>query len=107
MSLLDELKPEDLDETQRELADCIGMEAYRRLIATFAGETIKVRMPKGLTRPLRNEKIRNDYNGYNIRELSRKYNLHENTIRDIISDIKEKKRNQPLPDQLSFPENDA
>lgn len=102
MSLLDELRPEDLDEVQRELVDCIGMEAYRKLISTYAGDTITVRMPKGLTRPLRNEKIRNDYNGYNIRELSKKYNLHENTIRDIVSDLKAEKRSQPLPEQLSF-----
>lgn len=106
MSLLDELTIDDLDEKQREIADCIGFEAYKKLVSTYSGEPITVRMPNGLTRPLKNEKIRSDFNGYNIRELSRKYKLHENTIRDIISDIKAEKRSQPLPEQLSFLEDD-
>lgn len=88
MSLLDEITLADLDESQRELADCIGIEAYKKLIATFAGEQICVRMPNSITRSLRNEKICCDYNGYNIRELSRKYGLHENTIRLILSENK-------------------
>ena len=102
MSLLDELRPEDLDESQRELADCIGIEAYRRLVSTYAGETITVRMPDRITLTLRNEKIKSDFNGYNYRELAKRYGLHENTIRRIVSDIRIQKQNEPLPEQLDF-----
>lgn len=92
MKLLDELTLDDLDEKQRELADCIGLEAYKKLVSTYSGEPIIVRMPDGLTRTLRNKKIRSNYNGHNIKELSKKYGLHENTIRDIVSDIKKNER---------------
>lgn len=84
MSLLDEITLTDLDEKQRELAECIGMEAYKKLVSTYAGENICVRMPDRLTIALRNDRIRQDYNGYNIRYLSRKYGLHESTIRRIL-----------------------
>ena len=32
MSLLDKLTPDDLDADQRELAECIGLEAYIKLL---------------------------------------------------------------------------
>ena len=35
MKLLDELPYEYLDEEQKELADCLGMEAYKRLVAAY------------------------------------------------------------------------
>lgn len=102
MSLLDKLTADDLDETQRELADCIGMEAYRKLVATYAGETITIRMPDRLTICLRNDDIRSEYNGYNISELARRYNMHPNTIRRIVSEIRSEKRNEQLPEQLDL-----
>lgn len=86
MSLLDELTIDDLDEKQRELAECIGIEAYKNLVANYAGEPITVRMPDGLTRSLRNEHIIEEYNGYNIRTLAKRYGLHPNTIRRIIKE---------------------
>ena len=37
MSLLDKLTLDDLDADQRQLAECIGMEAYRKLLKNYAG----------------------------------------------------------------------
>ena len=51
----------------------------------YAGSTFTVRMPDKITIPLRNKRIRSEFNGYNWGELARKYNLHEKTIRNIVS----------------------
>lgn len=102
MSLLDEITLDDLDEKQRELAECIGLDAYKKLVSTYAGEPIAVRMPEGITRNIRNKKIRAEFTGYNVRELSKKYRLHENTIRDIVSDIKKEKQFEPIEGQINF-----
>lgn len=102
MSLLDELTIDDLDEEQRELADCIGFEAYRRLLSNYAGDTIRVRMPNRITLPLRNEKIKEDFTGYNYRELAKKYGMHPYSIWRIVADIRIQKQNEPLPEQIDF-----
>lgn len=102
MNLLDELTIDDLDEEQRELADCIGMEAYRKLVATYAGSPINVRMPDKLTLKQRNRKIRSEFNGYNFSELAKRYELSERQIRNIVSDETAAIRNKPLDDQISF-----
>lgn len=86
MNLLDKLTLDDLDETQRELAETIGLDAYKALVTAYAGESINIRMPERLTIKVRNEQICREYNGYNIRYLAKKYKLHENSLRRILRD---------------------
>lgn len=102
MDLLDEIKIDDLDADQSELAECIGLEAYKRLVKTYAGSTITIRMPEKLTLNIRNKKIRDEFNGYNFFEISKKYGLTERQIRNIVSDDIEKHRNKPLENQMTF-----
>ncbi len=101
MKLLDELTYDDLDEEQKELADCIGLDAYKKLVATYAGSSINIRMPKKLTLKSRNRYIVRDFNGYNFGELSRLYGLTERQIRNIVSENTEKCRST-LPGQINF-----
>lgn len=86
MNLLEQLTLDDLDEEQQELAECIGLDAYKKLVATYAGNPINVRMPERVTMKLRNEKIRADFNGHNYIELSKKYGLGKNQLRNIINE---------------------
>lgn len=102
MNLLDELTPDDLDPEQRELADCIGLAAYKKLVATYAGSTINVRMPNKLTIGQRNDKMRREFNGYNFGELARKYGLTERQIRYIVADRVRSERSRPPPGQTSL-----
>lgn len=102
MNLLDELTLEELDPEQRELAECIGLEAYKNLVATYAGETITVRMPDRLTIERRNSRIREEFNGYNYAELAHRYELTERQIRYIVATEVTKRRNEPLVNQISF-----
>lgn len=102
MNLLDELTLEELDPEQRELAECIGLEAYKKLVATYAGETITIRMPDKLTIERRNNKIREEFNGYNFAELAHRYELTERQIRYIVATEVTRRRNEPLVNQISF-----
>lgn len=92
MNLLEELPYEYLDEEQRELADCLGMEAYKRLVSTYAGLQINVRVPERVTMRFRDSKIRSEFNGYNYTELALKYGLCKNQIRNIVSSEQGKRK---------------
>lgn len=91
-----------LPKNQQELYDCIGETAYIKLVKRFGGDNVYVAEADSIFRPSRDEKIRSDYNGYNIRYLVNKYSLSSRRIRDITSDIRKEKQNAPLEGQLTF-----
>lgn len=100
--LVNELTLDDLEGEQKALAECLGLEAYKRLLLMYAGSTFTVRMPDKVTIPLRNKRIRSEFNGYNWGELARKYNLHEKTIRNIVSGEISRIRAEPMDGQASL-----
>lgn len=102
MSLLDNLTLDDLDDEQRELADCIGLEAYKKLITTYAGSYVYVCKVETLTAELRNSIIKKEFNGYNYLDLARKYDLSERTIRYIVSDQLIRIKAEPLENQITM-----
>lgn len=104
--LVNELTLDDLEGEQRALAECLGLEAYKRLLLMYAGSTFTVRMPDMVTIPLRNKRIRSEFNGYNWGELARKYNLHEKTIRNIVSGEISRIRAEPMDGQASLFDDD-
>ncbi len=104
--LVNELTLDDLDEEQRALAECLGLDAYKRLLLNYAGSPINVRMPNRVTLPLRNKEIRSEFNGYNWGELARKYNLNEKTIRNIVRGEHTRIRSEPLDGQASLFDDD-
>ncbi|MGN1106817.1 MAG: Mor transcription activator family protein [Huintestinicola sp.] len=104
--LVNELTLDDLEGEQKALAECLGLEAYKRLLLMYAGSTFTVRMPDKVTIPLRNKRIRSEFNGYNWGELARKYNLHEKTIRNIVSGEISRIRAEPMDGQASLFDDD-
>lgn len=95
---------DNLSEDQQLICDCVGMEAYERLVTQYSGQTLYVAKLESVLRSSRDEKIRKDFNGYNYKYLAMKYNLSERTIRLITSDILKEKQNAPLEGQMSFDE---
>lgn len=102
MSLLDNLTLDDLDEEQRQLAECIGLDSYKKLIATYAGSCLFIRMPERITLNLRNAEIKSKFNGYNYGDLAREYNLTEISIRKIVSNEIAKAKTTPMENQMSL-----
>lgn len=107
MSLLEKLTLEDLDEDQRNLAECIGLEAYKNLLRNYAGSPISVHMPKRITIPVRDKEICEKFNGYNYGDLAREYDLSEVSIRRIVSAEIPRIKAAPLPGQISLFDDDT
>jgi Mor family transcriptional regulator len=97
-----DIRPEDLTEEQLAMAEHIGFEAYAKLIEYCGGQAIYVPKGDSIVRSLRDERIRNDFNGYNYKFLCNKYNLSERTIRAITAEKNTEMKNTPLEGQISF-----
>lgn len=105
MSALDSLRIEDLNEEWQQIADVIGIDNVRKLFREFPGASIYFPKMEDLERSSRNQRIREEFNGYNFRPLANKYGLSERSVRYIVADRVKKIRSCPLDGQLSCFEN--
>ena len=101
--LLELLQLEDLQGEAYELAELIGIEAFRKLVDRYGG-TGRMYIPQAdtLVIPLRDAKIREEYDGTNIYALCKKWELSEGYIRKIVAEKTEELRRRPLEGQSSF-----
>ena len=102
MSALENIHLEDLDQEQQEVAVLIGLENYKKLMAEYGGVSIYIPKADRLERMERNDKIRDEFTGYNFRELAVKYGLTEVSIRSIVADKVRQLRARPLDGQMSL-----
>jgi Mor family transcriptional regulator len=82
--LADELTMEDLPENYRIVAEICGMESAVKLSQQMSSLTIYVPSFDKLTRDRRDERIRAEFTGFNLRPLAQKYGLSETWIREIV-----------------------
>lgn len=80
-----ELTIDDIPEAWRQVAEAIGVESFLRLAATVGGCSFYVPKLERLTSPVRDERIRAEFDGGNHRQLAIRYNLSEQRIRDILA----------------------
>ena len=101
--LLNHLQLDDLKGEAHELAETIGMDAFRRLVDVYGG-TGRVYIPQAdtLLIPIRDRLIREEYNGYNVYELCKKWDLGESMVRTIIRDKMRELRQAPIDGQVSL-----
>ena len=103
--LLKELKLEDLQGENRELAECIGMGAFIRLVDVYGGTgRLYIPQPDTLLIPVRDKKICEQFDGGNVYELARTWSLSDAYIRQIVKDKAAEIRRAPPPGQLSLME---
>ena len=74
--------PEDI----RWLSELVGVELFLQIIDTAGGEFIYLPKRETLEKPLRRQAILREYDGTNLRQLSRKYQLTERRIRGILKE---------------------
>lgn len=84
--MLDSLTIDHLDGNQRELALTIGIDAYKKLVARYGGDSVYVAVPKSYSRYIRNKEICDKFTGSNYKELAHKYGLSVKRIREILYD---------------------
>ena len=102
MDLLDRVQMEDLDEEQKALASLVGMEGFRALVRRYNGTPIYIPKIESLEKPVRDRRIREEFNGRNYKELALKYGLTETWIRSLVSDKAKEIRAKPLDGQISL-----
>lgn len=101
--LLNMLKIDDLESEQLELAELIGLEAYIKLAEVYAG-TSRLSIPpiRILTLPIRDSLIQREFDGNNIYQLAKKWELSDKYIRDIVSEQRQEFKLKPMDGQLSL-----
>ncbi|MGN1136720.1 MAG: Mor transcription activator family protein [Oscillospiraceae bacterium] len=80
----DKITIEELDGEQREIAECIGLESYLKLVEHFGGGRIYIQKKDTIMRNARDDKIRKLFNGSNYRSLALMFNLSEGYVRFIL-----------------------
>lgn len=81
-----EIKIADLDEKNREIAELIGVESLLLLLENFGGDRIYFNKIDEVTKSVRDRKIKNEYNRYNLIDLAKKYDLTVESVRRILRD---------------------
>lgn len=103
-----ELTLDDLQDQHREYAEVIGVDNLLKLSDYFGGHRIYIPKRKELEKNKIYRMIYDEFDGSNIAELTRKYDVCETTVYKILSDRLEearKKRKQEkenLPGQMSL-----
>ena len=81
-----ELTPSMLtDGLLRSIAEEIGMDNLLKLSLLVGGTTFYMPRKERILRPLRDLKIREEYNGYNTADLARKYDVSQRWVQQIVS----------------------
>lgn len=81
---INELTPEMIPEgIYRDIAEEIGVVNFIKLAELVGGSTFYIPKSESFFRPVRDLRIKQEFNGYNHSELAKKYNLSERWIREI------------------------
>lgn len=96
------IQPDDLNEEQQHLAELIGLDNFAKLVQVFGGTNIYIPKAEAFGRTVRNEKIRQEYNGRNIKSLAVKYGLTERQVYKLIDTIPKGNYTRVLDGQMSL-----
>ena len=91
MNQWDEIDRIDFEGDMAEMAEAIGVEATKKLLEIFGGESIYFPKPQSVIRSCRDRRIYQEFNGFNFRELANRYELTTRQIRVIVHEQREKK----------------
>ena len=95
---MDNIKIQDLQGEQRQIAEAIGLEAYLKLVKIYGGTNIYIAKIDKLLSIKRDMEIVKRFNGYNYKSLANLYRLSERAVREIIN----RENSRILNQQLSF-----
>lgn len=79
----------------KDMAEVIGIDNFYKLTKVVGGATIYLPKPESITRPVRDARIKAEFNGYNHPELAKKYGVTERWVRQLCGDGK-------LPGQMEL-----
>ena len=95
---MNNIKIQDLQGEQRQIAETIGLDAYLKLVKIYGGTNIYIAKIDKLLSIKRDMEIVKRFNGYNYKSLANQYRLSERAVREIIN----RENSRILNQQLSF-----
>lgn len=90
----------ELPNTYQQIADVIGVDATLRLCRSFGGMNLYVPKVDKLEAEMRRESVIRDWNGYNAKELAKKYCISEYHVRRMVKEHYEEMAQQMSMDDL-------
>ncbi len=99
---IEKITLDHLEGDQLELAELIGLEAYKKLVKYCGGGDVYVCKADTVTRFSRNKEIYEKFDGENYRELAKEYGLSERWIRVITAEKLKKLKNAPVEGQMKL-----
>ena len=81
---IDEQNIEELPHPYKDLAKQLGIETALSLAEMWGGLAVYFPKAERALQNIRNERIVQEFNGGNVTELARKYNLTESWVREIL-----------------------
>mgnify|MGYP002622471436 CR=1 FL=1 len=93
--LIAETTIDDIADNYRQVAEIVGVEKFVELAALANGDEIYFPKYESVLAPARNRRIIAEWNGYNQKELAKKYGLTVMQINRILKD-------EVHPDQMSI-----
>lgn len=84
--LLKETTMEDIPERYRDIAEITGIDTYARLSDYARGNEIYFPKVETVVMSARNRHIREEYNGYNQKELAERYDITIQQVNNILKD---------------------
>lgn len=82
--LLKDVKIEELPDEMQILAHLIGLENLFKLSHYANGSQIYIPVPETFLRNARNREIKREYNGFNCKEISKRWKITEEQVRKIL-----------------------
>lgn len=68
----------------KKIAEEIGADNFLKLAVLVGGSTFYIPQAESILRPLRNQKIKEEYNGYNSAELAGRYGITQRQVQQIV-----------------------
>lgn len=84
--ILSEITPAELPAPYCDIANSVNLETALQLAQLYQGKHFYFPKLDDLMQGKRNDKIRAEFNGYNLKELATKYNLTDRWIREIVGE---------------------
>jgi Mor family transcriptional regulator len=98
----EKIRIEELKEQHREYAEIIGVENLIRLAEAYGGAAIYIPKIDDLLKSQKYAAIIREFNGSNVRQLARKYDVSERTVYRLVSGLLKAERLKPLDGQTSL-----
>ncbi len=101
-NVLSGLEMEDLQEQHREIAEVIGLEAFKKLVEAFGGGAIYIPQQKEVIKNRVYRLVSEEYDGSNIKTLCVRYGISVTKAYDIVREQLQKGRKIEIPGQMSI-----